>query len=28
LTVPNGRKAAYQSANGWKDFRTIVEMNN
>jgi hypothetical protein len=28
LTVPQGSKPAYQSANGWKDFGTIVEMNN
>jgi hypothetical protein len=26
LTVPKGRKAAYQSAYGWKDFGKIVEM--
>jgi hypothetical protein len=26
LTVPKGSKAAYQSADGWKDFKTIVEM--
>jgi hypothetical protein len=25
LTVPKGSKAAYQSAEGWKDFGTIVE---
>jgi uncharacterized protein YjdB len=28
LTVPKGCKAAYQSANGWKDFGTIVELEN
>jgi hypothetical protein len=28
LTVPKGSKAAYQSANGWKKFGTIVEMDD
>jgi hypothetical protein len=25
LTVPKGSKAAYESAEGWKNFGTIVE---
>ncbi len=28
LYVPTGSKAAYQSANGWKEFRDIVETDN
>jgi hypothetical protein len=28
LTVPKGCKASYQSAEGWKEFGTIVEMDD
>ncbi len=28
LYVPTGSKAAYQSANGWKEFRNIVEVDS